>query len=242
MSSEKGTTAKLSNTTPMPLKWILKITFFFTNRSNAYFHMKKFEKSYRDAMKSVKLKPNWAKGYYRAGVAALEIGKFEDAMKAFEENMKLDPENKTTSVFYQKAKKGFYKDKDQGEVLKLDGNKLFKAGKIEEAVKVYTEALLACSDDEKGLQVKADVYCNRAACYRNLYNDKMVIEDCTNCLKIQPRNVKALLRRAQSCEAMEKYDQAAEDYGKANMLNPGNSLAMQGASRARKLAKQQKNR
>jgi tetratricopeptide (TPR) repeat protein len=55
---------------------------------------------------------------------------------------------------------------------------------------------------------KADIYANRAACYVQLYEPKKVLDDCNNALKLAPDHAKALLRRAQALESLEKYKEA----------------------------------
>ena len=46
---------------------------------------------------------------------------------------------------------------------------------------------------------------NRAACYKQISNFDGVIEDCTAVLEVDPENVKALVRRAQAFEGVERY-------------------------------------
>jgi len=52
---------------------------------------------------------------------------------------------------------------------------------------------------------------NRAACYKQISNFDGVIEDCTAVLEMEPENVKALLRRAQAFEGVERYRFALQD-------------------------------
>merc|ERR1711957_314307 len=59
------------------------------------------------------------------------------------------------------------------------------------------------------LAVKA--HSNRAACYKQISNFDGVIEDCTAVLEVDPENVKALVRRAQAFEGVERYRFALQD-------------------------------
>jgi len=52
---------------------------------------------------------------------------------------------------------------------------------------------------------------NRAACYKQISNFDGVIEDCTAVLEYEPENVKALVRRAQAFEGVERYRYALQD-------------------------------
>lgn len=206
---------------------------YFTNRSNAYFKMKIFDKSLRDAVKSTTLDSKWSKGHYRAGLAYMELDQPQEALKAFEVAANLEPSNDTYVKEVARAKAFFMKGMSQGEILKTQGNEKFKAGQIDDAIKLYTSAISSCKSDEKETNIKADCYANRAACYRQLYKDQEVISDCTEAIKLVPNHVKAFIRRAQGYEQMEKYKEALEDYQKASILAPNTPVAYQGASRVR---------
>ena len=52
---------------------------------------------------------------------------------------------------------------------------------------------------------------NRAACYKQISNFDGTIEDTTAVLELEPDNVKALVRRAQAFEAVERYKLALQD-------------------------------
>lgn len=66
-------------------------------------------------------------------------------------------------------------------------------------------SLPAKGDDEKTNMLRADVYANRAACNVQLYEPNKVRADCDAALKLVPNHVKALLRRGQALESLEKY-------------------------------------
>lgn len=185
-------------------------SIYFTNRSNAYFKMEIYDKSLRDAVKATTLDPKWAKGYYRAGLAYMELKQSQEALKSFEMALQLDPDNQTYVQEVARAKGAFMKGMSQAEILKTDGNAKFKAGAIDDAIKVYTSAINSAKSDEKDILVKADCYANRAACYRQLYKDHEVVADCTEAIKLVPDHVKAYIRRAQGYEQMEKYENALE--------------------------------
>jgi tetratricopeptide (TPR) repeat protein len=214
-----------------------KNPIFYTNRSFAYSKMGKWDKSLRDANKSIKLKADWAKGHWRAGVALTNLGRLEEAMNALAQCTQLDPKNKQFANEHARVKALYYKDKSQAELIKLDANELFKKGQMEDAVKLYTKAINAALDTDKERQIKADILCNRAACYRNLYNSKKVVEDCTASLNLKPNNFKALFRRAQAYESLEKYKNALEDFQTASRLQPSHTACFQAVTRLRKTLK-----
>lgn len=64
---------------------------------------------------------------------------------------------------------------------------------------------------------------NRAACYKQISNFDGVIEDCTAVLEVDPENVKALVRRAQAFEGVERYRFALQDV-KMVLAMPGSKV------------------
>lgn len=205
---------------------------YYTNRSNAYFKMGNFEKSLRDATRSTTCNPKWAKGHYRMGLALLELDKPQEALKAFQVAVDLEPNNGTYVSEVARAKSAFMKGMSQAEILKTDGNEMFKKGDIEKALAAYSNAINACKG-EKDNQIKADCYANRALCNRNLYKDVEVVQDCTKAIELCPNHAKAYIRRAQGYESQEKYELALADFMKASQLAPNTPVAFQGASRVR---------
>jgi len=210
---------------------------FYTNRSTAYFKMKKFDKSLRDANKAIKKDATWAKGYYRRGLCHLESKDDKSALADFEKACKLKPDNQTFQNMLRKTKSALMDGMSEGEITKVEANELFKAGKFPEAIKKYTTAISLCDDsDDKEKMIKADCYANRAACHRQLYASAEVVKDCTKCLELNPRHVKAYIRRAQAHESLEKYKKALQDFESANQIQ-ATSVSIQGAGRVRSALK-----
>lgn len=65
----------------------------YSNRSAAYAKAEKFELALEDAEKTVTLKPDWGKGYSRKASALTFLGRTEEAIVAYEEGLKVEPEN-----------------------------------------------------------------------------------------------------------------------------------------------------
>ena len=80
------------------------------------------------------------------------------------------------------------------------------------AIDHYTKCLAGLQkrgESQSDLAIKA--HANRAACYKQISNFDGVIEDCTAVLEVDPENVKALVRRAQAFEGVERYRFALQD-------------------------------
>ena len=91
---------------------------------------------------------------------------------------------------------------------KEKGNEEFKNGFYDKALSCYTHALELTKEDnfDKAIYLK-----NRAAVYlkQNQYDN--VIKDCDEALKISPNDPKALFRRCQALEALQRYEEAYRD-------------------------------
>ncbi|KAI8514976.1 Mitochondrial import receptor subunit TOM70 [Branchiostoma belcheri] len=97
-------------------------------------------------------------------------------------------------------------EKAQGA--KNKGNKYFKGGKFEEAIKCYSEALEVCPDTNK--KEMSTFYQNRAAAYEQLKSFKEVVDDCTKALELDNKYIKALFRRAKAYERIDEKKQCLE--------------------------------
>ncbi|KAJ5037416.1 uncharacterized protein L3040_007591 [Drepanopeziza brunnea f. sp. 'multigermtubi'] len=65
----------------------------YSNRSAAYASKKDYENALSDAEKVTEIKPDWAKGWGRKGAAKHGLGDLIGALDAYEEGLKLDPNN-----------------------------------------------------------------------------------------------------------------------------------------------------
>ena len=66
---------------------------FFSNRSGSYASLQKYEEALEDAAVCVALKPDWAKGYQRKGLAEFYLQKYEESEETYKQGLKLEPTN-----------------------------------------------------------------------------------------------------------------------------------------------------
>ena len=66
---------------------------FFSNRSAAYTKKGDYENALLDAKKTVELKSDWGKGYSRLGASLSYLGRYDEALAAYNDGLKHDPEN-----------------------------------------------------------------------------------------------------------------------------------------------------
>jgi len=110
------------------------------------------------------------------------------------------------------------------EKFKEQGDASYKNANFEEAVTHYTKCLDQLqSQGKSGSDLALKAYANRAACYKQISNFDGVISDCTAVLEVDPENVKALIRRAQAFEGVERYRFALQDV-KTVLMMPYNKV------------------
>ena len=98
------------------------------------------------------------------------------------------------------------------------GNKYFKGGRYELAIKCYTEAIETCPKD-KSVDL-ATFHQNRAAAYDQMNDTSAVLSDCDTAINLNNKYVKALDRRAKTLrkQAM-KVTLDKDQHSKDNNLN-----------------------
>jgi len=95
-----------------------------------------------------------------------------------------------------------------------NADSLFTNGKYEEAAKSYAVCLLIDSDGSScaGGRLHAILHCNRAACFMALKRFREAMTECTAALRIYPRYLKAILRRARCHSRLDQTRQAQNDF------------------------------
>ncbi|XP_027601661.1 mitochondrial import receptor subunit TOM34 [Pipra filicauda] len=107
---------------------------------------------------------------------------------------------------------------ERARTLKEEGNELVKKGNHKRAVEKYTESLK--------LNQECATYTNRALCYLTLKQYKEAAQDCTEALKLDPKNVKALYRRAQAFKELKDYKSSIADIKSLLKTEPKNTAAL----------------
>ncbi|XP_011163393.1 protein unc-45 homolog B [Solenopsis invicta] len=104
---------------------------------------------------------------------------------------------------------------------KEKGNEEFNKGNWSEALSHYTTALKLVNEDNAE---KAVYYKNRAAAYLKLRDYEKVVKDCDDALKICCNDPKALFRRCQALEALERFEEAYRDARNIILCDPNNKV------------------
>jgi len=149
----------------------------------------------------------------------MQSGDIPGAFKTLELASRLDAGNPDIERMMSRVKPKFERMEAQrrsnlsaDEAHKERGDDAYKNANFEGAIEHYTkclDTLKRTGKEHSDLAMKA--HSNRAACYKQISNFDGVIEDCTAVLEVEPDNVKALVRRAQAFEGVERYRFALQD-------------------------------
>eukprot|EP00727_Mastigamoeba_balamuthi_P014181 m51a1_g9386 hypothetical protein (492) ;mRNA; f:229843-231447 len=122
---------------------------------------------------------------------------------------------------------------ESSEKRRLEGNELYKAGKLARALRRYKKALefldadYKFSDEEKkkSRPGKVPCYLNIAACKMATKEYKDAVDQCTKALEIESQNTRALVRRGKSYVALDDWDAAERDFAHVLEIDPANADA-----------------
>jgi stress-induced-phosphoprotein 1 len=154
----------------------------------------------------------------RAG-ELLQNGDIAGAYKQLELASRLDAGNPAIDSMMKKVKPKHEQlesrrkaNLSSDELYKERGDEAYKNAQFESAIEHYTKCLDSLRKKDKAqTELALKAYSNRAACYKQISNFDGVIEDCTAVIEVEPQNVKALIRRAQAFEGVERYRFALQD-------------------------------
>jgi len=158
-------------------------------------------------------------GYCKSAQEAVQNGDIAGAMKALELARRLDAGNPDVESLLKKVQPkwdAIENKRKSGlssvEKLKEKGDELYKDAKFEDAIEYYTKCIdQLVKQGKQGSDLALKAYSNRAACYKQISNFDGTIADSTSVLEVEPQNIKALIRRAQAFEGVERYRFALQD-------------------------------
>lgn len=152
-----------------------------------------------------------ADAIYVRGLCLYYEDNVDRAFSHFTQVLRFAPDHKRAKEIYKKAKS--LKSK------KEEGNTAFKAGNLDEAYKLYSEALLI---DPCNRSTNAKLHFNRATVAAKQKKTAECIADCDRALDLDSGYTKALLRRAKCYMESEQFEEAVRDYEKVLKSDKGN--------------------
>merc|ERR1719273_1762405 len=152
-----------------------------------------------------------ADAIYVRGLCLYYEDNVERAFSHFTQVLRFAPDHVKAKEIYKKAK--------SLKAKKEEGNTAFKAGNLDEAYKLYSEALLI---DPCNRSTNAKLHFNRATVAAKQKKMDECISDCDKALDLDPGYTKALLRRAKCYMESEQFEEAVRDYEKVLKSDKGN--------------------
>ncbi|KAK7872199.1 hypothetical protein R5R35_001759 [Gryllus longicercus] len=108
---------------------------------------------------------------------------------------------------------------EEPEQWKEQGNIAFKEGEWDKAIVCYSKAIKASKADNSD---KAVYLKNRAAAFLKKLEYQKAYDDCSAALEISPNDPKALFRRCQALDNLERYEEAYRDARQVLSVDPAN--------------------
>lgn len=119
--------------------------------------------------------------------------------------------------------------------LKALGNTRYKAGDYFEAIRFYSRAICHCPLNERHNHSRAVFHSNRAACHLALERNEQCVSDCSIAIELDPRYVRALMRRAKAYEKLDRLEDAVQDLDAAVAVDSTYAPALQEQTRVKRL-------
>ncbi|KAF9068374.1 hypothetical protein BDP27DRAFT_1327241 [Rhodocollybia butyracea] len=144
------------------------------------------------------------------GLVLMLSGKLPQSLQHVQSALRYDPSYLPAQQLRKRVK--------DIERLKDEGNIAFKAGRLEEAVEKYTEALERIGEEEeeaKGGPIRATLLSNRATTLVKLHEYTRALADTEASLVLSPGSFKALRTQARVNLNLENYEQAVRDFQNA---------------------------
>jgi stress-induced-phosphoprotein 1 len=200
---------------------------YFSNRAMARLKIDELDGALSDGKECVKICPTFWKGHARIATALKDLGDYEEALTAVNAGLRACPnQNELMDLrnvlepYAAKAKKSNRAGMSSAAKCKSDGNDKFKNADYEGAIVTYTRGIARLGPSETGSVLDISLHNNRAACYQQISNHSAMVQDASHVLELDPRNQKALLRRALGLEALERYRSALQDIRSLLAINP----------------------
>ncbi|PRW57006.1 hsp70-Hsp90 organizing 2 [Chlorella sorokiniana] len=135
----------------------------------------------------------------------------DDEQEALRRAIEQDP-----SLLAQHPELQSVADRAEAEQIKAKGNAAFSAGKLDEAVKLFTRCI--------ELDASNHIYhSNRAAAHTGLKDYKAAVRDARRCTELKPGWAKGWSRLGAAYFGLDQFSEAREAYERACKLEPSDS-------------------
>lgn len=200
-------------------------------RAECYLQLKEYPKAISDIRPTTKLRPDNTEAYYKLSTWLYAIGDADESLKEIRECLKLDSDHKRCHDHYKKVKK-----------------LVQTIQSVEKAIseQAWPDCILKVQQMLK-LENHIDRFVDRAAshfchCHSQAKNIREALEHCNEVLSKHPDDIDALCNRGEIFILNEQFDEAVNDFKKAESIDGNLKKVQEGSQRAQKLLKQSKKR
>ncbi len=189
---------------------------YLNNLAAAYFEQGNLDESIATCEKAVEegreMRADYklvAKAFGRIGSAYSKKGDLDNAIKFWNKSL---TEHRTPDILaklrdaekqQKENARRAYIDPAKADEERNRGNELYKAGKFADSVGAYSESIKRNPDDPRG-------YTNRASAYIKLAALPEALKDCDEAIKVDPKNIKAFIRKSTVLTGMKEHSKAME--------------------------------
>ncbi|XP_022339432.2 dnaJ homolog subfamily C member 3-like [Crassostrea virginica] len=200
-------------------------------RAECYIQMGEYYKAISDIRPTTSLRSDNRPAFLKMSQLYYKLGEAEESLNQIRECLKLDPDDKNCQPHYKKVKK-LVKQINAAQEAKNNGQYDECLNKAKQFMKT--------EPSEEFYQLKGEGYLCHCNAKGNHIQEALMM--CNRLLNKNPDNIDALMDRADTYLASEKWDDAINDFQKALNMEEGNHRAREGLNKAQKLLKQSKKR
>lgn len=200
------------------------------NLSSTYLEKKDYEKCMKECEYVLQNTDDYIKrsrAHGKLGLAYLEQKEYIKAIENFHCSLDEHRDDRIVEALIEaeKERKKWDEEKYINPELAEQNNKkaydLYIAGKLEQALSEYTEAI-------RRNPKNARYWCNRAECYMKVLSYNEAIKDCETSIEIDKEFMRAYLRKATCHLMLKQFPLALETYEKGLIINPSNMELLEG--------------
>lgn len=200
-------------------------------RAECYLQLKEYMKAITDIRPTTKLRPDNTQAYYKLSTWLYAIGDAEESLKEIRECLKLDADHKSCHTHYKKVKKLVQQIQSAEDAVKEQHwndciSRVDKMLKIENEVETF-------------LDKASSLLCH---CHSQAKNINDGFEHCNQVLNKHPDDIDALCDRGEIFILNEQFEEAVNDFKKAESIDGNLRKVQEGSQRAQKLLKQSQKR
>ena len=167
---------------PLPVSLI---SMLYSNRSAARVTLNRPLEALDDGRSALELRPTWARAHCRVGAALVALCRYDEARATYERGLEAEPGSAELqaglSEVLERLVQGTCGARYFATTARERGNLAFKAGRLQEAIGAYTEAIGADPSDET-------LYSDRSAALIAIGRHGEALQDAKRVISLQPRS------------------------------------------------------